>query len=286
MRTLRLLPAALAAALVLAGCADSASAPGRTDPATRRYGSIEFKPCSLTSPAGAATVEAQCGRYAVPENPAAPNGRRVELNIAWLPATDESGAAPDPVFFLAGGPRQAATEVWPQIDAAFAEVRKHRHVVLVDQRGTGKSNPLVCRDREGENAVVDGEGDSGSELAAFARRCLASLDADPRFYTTTDAVRDLDTVRRALGARTVNLVGGSYGTRVAQQYAKRYPQHTRTIVLDGVAPNTLVLGSEHARNLDASLALQFAQCQKLPACRARFGDDESGREPCWDRGEI
>lgn len=273
MRVLNLLPAALAAALVLPGCADSASSPGRADPAVHRYGAIDFKPCTLTSPGSTMTVEARCGRLSVPENPAAPKGRRIELNIAWLPAKDESAPALDPVFYLAGGPGQAASEVWPQIDRAFAEVRKQRHVILVDQRGTGKSHPLVCRDTKGNSAVLDGEADSGAELTAFAQRCLASLDADPRFYTTTDAVRDLDTVRRALGAETINLVGGSYGTRVAQQYAKRHPQHTRTVLLDGVAPNTLVLGSEHARNLDASLELQFARCQALPACRDRFGAD-------------
>lgn len=277
MHTLRLLTAALAAALALAGCADSASAPNAADPAIRRYGAIAFRPCSLTSPVGTATVEAQCGRFSVPENPDAPKGRQIELNIAWLPATDESGVAEDPVFFLAGGPGQAATEIWPHIDDAFAEVRKNRHVVLVDQRGTGKSNPLVCRDRKGESAVMDGEDDSEAEHAAFVRRCLASIEADPRFYTTTDAVRDLESVRRALGAKQVSLVGGSYGTRVAQQYAKRHPQRTRTVVLDGVVPNELVLGSEHARNLDASLALQFAQCRKLPACSERFGGDTRGQ---------
>ena len=56
---------------------------------------------------------------------------------------------------------------------------------------------------------------------------------------------------RALGVAKINLVGGSYGTRVAQQYAMRHPDSTRSVVIDGVVPNELVLGSEHARNLDA-----------------------------------
>jgi pimeloyl-ACP methyl ester carboxylesterase len=78
-------------------------------------------------------------------------------------------------------------------------------------------------------------------------------------------------VRAALGAAQVNLVGISYGTRVAQQYAKRYPAQTRTLVLDGVVPNQLVLGSEHAKNLEAALDLQFARCAADKACSQKLG---------------
>ena len=271
----RILSAALAAALLLAGCGQAPTAKD-AKPASagqRMYGQIAFRPCSLASPFASASIAAQCARHAVPENPDQPKGRQVELNIAWLPATDQSDIAADPVFFLAGGPGQAATEVWPTLDAAFREVRKHRHIVLIDQRGTGKSNPLICRNAQGDSAVME-DGDGGIEAAVkFAGECAAKLKADPRYYTTTDAVRDLDRVRAALGAAKIDVVGGSYGTRVAQQYAMRYPAHTRAVVIDGVVPNELVLGSEHARNLDASLALQFEQCRKTPACRQRFGDD-------------
>jgi pimeloyl-ACP methyl ester carboxylesterase len=274
MTRLRLLAPALAAALA-AACTPATQ--DDTASAQRRYGQLTFKPCTLTHPYAAGAIEAQCTRMRVPENPAAPRGRQVSLNIAWLPATNEGAGTADPVFFLAGGPGQAATEVWPVIDAAFAEVRKNRHVILIDQRGTGRSNPLSCRDERGENAFTGGdEASAEPDLAtavAFAERCARTLDADPRFYTTTDAVRDLESVRAALGAARVNLVGGSYGTRVAQQYAMRHPERVRTLVLDGLVPNELILGSEHARNLDASLALQFARCQQLPECRGRFGED-------------
>jgi pimeloyl-ACP methyl ester carboxylesterase len=276
MRATRLLSAALAAALLTTACDPAADGAADHGTAQRKYGAIAFEPCSLTSPVSTESIEAQCARYTVAEDPAQPQGRKIALNIAWLPATDESATDADPVFFLAGGPGQAATEVWPQIDRAFREVRKHRNVILIDQRGTGNSNPLVCRDSEGRSAVVDAA-EPETDTAAFAQRCLAQLDADPRFYSTTDAVRDLENVRAALGVEQINLVGGSYGTRVAQQYALRHPDHVRTMVLDGVVPNTLVLGSEHARNLDESLALQFARCQQIPACRERFGDDVRGQ---------
>src|SRR3546814_10157927 len=77
-------------------------------------------------------------------------------------------------------------------------------------------------------------------LAAVARcRNELSQRAVLRFYTTTYAVRYFDAVRQATGAETINLLGISYGTRVAQQYAHTYPRHTRTLVLDSEAPNDL-----------------------------------------------
>lgn len=277
MRTTRYLPAAIAAALLLAGCNGSTTAPAdRTDGPVRHYGRIAFEPCSLASPFATDSIAAHCATFVVAENPAAPNGRKIRLNLAWLPATEEGAASEDPVFFLAGGPGQAATEHAATVAATLRDVRKHRHVVLLDQRGTGKLSPLACRDESDQDITpTETEGASAEAIAGFAARCAQAITgtADPRHYTTTEAVGDLEAVRAALGADTLNLVGVSYGTRVAQQYAARHPQHTRTLVLDGVAPNTLVVGGEFARTFDRALALQSENCRKLPGCRARFGTD-------------
>ena len=180
------------------------------------------------------------------------------------------------MFFLAGGPGQAATELAAQINAGLREVRRQRDIVLVDQRGTGKSNPLTCTDADGQAMELDAlTAPDDAALDAYVGRCLAGLEgrADPRFYTTANAIRDLDTVRAALGAEQVNLVGGSYGTRVAQQYAMAYPQHTRSIVLDGVAPNDLVVGGEFAHTFEDALSLQSKQCAQDATCRDRFPTD-------------
>ena len=179
----RILPAALAAATLLAACQPTPDAGKTADTATRPYGRIAFKPCVITNEQGLPPEEAQCASFPVAENPAQPDGRKIALNIAWLPADNKSGGTPDPVFFLAGGPGQSAVQVWPAIDGAFREVRKSRHIVLVDQRGTGKSNPLACKDTEGRNAYSDPDDLSEAAAAAFARDCAASLKADPRFYT-------------------------------------------------------------------------------------------------------
>jgi pimeloyl-ACP methyl ester carboxylesterase len=269
----RLLPAALATGLLLlAGC-QPAPTPEQRDTTVRVFGRIHFKPCVLGGEQGLPPLEAQCASFPVAEDPAQPKGRQIALNIAWLPATGKGAALPDPVFFLAGGPGQAATQVANPVDMALREVRKQRDVVLIDQRGTGKSNPLDCRDGAGKPLALEPEADaSETQLVAYVDQCLASMAgrADPRMYTTARAIADLDAVREALGVTQVNVIGGSYGTRVAQQYAMAYPAHTRSVVLDGVAPNRLVVGGEFAKRLQEALQKQDAQCAKDPVCNKRF----------------
>src|SRR4249919_2512061 len=257
-----------------AGSAEKANAASASveKPVARRLGQLEFTPCTLAPEFATQALEAQCTTLQVPENHAAPNGRKISLAIAWLPAKGD--AEPDPMFMIAGGPGQSALESFPGIAPAFAELRKKRNVILVDQRGTGGSNKLVCKNVAGKNAVMEDNDDSVADAQAFAIRCAAELSkkADLRFYSTTDAIQDLDDVRAAIGADKVNLMGVSYGTRVAQQYAKRYPQHTRTVTIDGIVPNSLVLGNEHARNLERSLDSQFKRCQMSPGCVQKLGD--------------
>ncbi len=273
MRKTRFPLTALATLMLLGGCGGPVA---ETDTATRRYGTLEFSPCTLDGTAAGGSLEAQCARLEVAENPQAPQGRQIALNVAWLPAARDSAGTGDPVFFLAGGPGQAATDVATVVDAALREVRKQRHVILVDQRGTGKSNPLTCLDAGGKELPFDAlQAPTVDAVQDYAKRCAQGLEgrADPRFYTTTEAVADLDAVRRALGVEQVNVVGASYGTRVAQRYASTFPQHTRTVVLDGVAPNDLVVGGEFADTFEDALALQSAQCATLPACTARYPTD-------------
>ncbi|HEV2606373.1 MAG TPA: alpha/beta hydrolase [Xanthomonadaceae bacterium] len=240
----------------------------------RRLGTLEFQPCTLAPKFMTATIEAQCTHISVPEDYAHPEGRKIQLAIAWLPA--RNGTAPDPVFMLAGGPGQSALESYPGIAPAFDETLKKRSVILVDQRGTGASNPLACEDKRGDKSSVEQQAADNSTAAVrrFTEHCRDSLaaKADLRFYTTSEAIRDLDAVRVAIGASQIDLVGISYGTRVAQHYARRYPTHTRAVVLDSVAPNELILGNDFARNLDDALAMSFKQCGKTPQCIERMGD--------------
>jgi len=200
----------------------------------------------------------------------------ISLRIAWLAPENNQPGAPDPVFFIAGGPGQSATEVAASVAPALREVRKQRDVFFIDQRGTGGSNALDCVDGEGRPLQAgSSEGADAAAMAAYARACLAGLEgrADPALYTTGRAIDDLDAVREALGVARVNLIGGSYGTRVAQQYAARYPDRTRALVLDGVVPNDLVVGAEFAQTFQRAIEGQAALCRSDAACAARFPTD-------------
>ena len=271
-RLLYLVP--LLAGTMLAGCDGGAgrqSGPRADAQGRLHYGELAFEPCSLPAPGGNA-VEAQCGTLEVPENHAAPDGRRIALAIALVPAKGMAEA--DPVFMIAGGPGQSALESYPMVADAFADARRNRHVVLVDARGTGGSNPLHCPDFSDEDVIANPENDSIEAVVRLTEACRDTLQqtSDLRYYTTGDHVRDLDLVRTALGVDRVNLVGVSYGTRVAQQYAATYPQHTRALVLDSVVPNSLVLGLGHARNLEDALDAQFQRCRADQACLTNLGD--------------
>jgi pimeloyl-ACP methyl ester carboxylesterase len=270
MTTRPLVLALAIAASLAAGCTQTSPAAKADAGTLRTLGSLAFKPCSLPSPSPRGEpLEAQCTTFAVPEDRSKPGGRSIALNIAWIPPRNTGDPATDPVFFLAGGPGQAAVATFPALAPVFNDVMKDRGIVLVDQRGTGKSNPLNCKNEASEQF--------GSDPAAartWIEGCIAELSAkaDLRRYTTTDAVADLDAVRKAIGADKINLIGVSYGTRMAQQYALRHPQHVRTVTLDSPVPNTLGLGNIFAGNLDSALQAQFALCKESPACKGRMGD--------------
>ena len=239
-------------------------------------GAVPFSACELPQKRSGARTQAYCAPFNVPERRvenqrAAADGRKIDLRLALI-KSDAAAADRDLVVFLAGGPGQAAIDTWPQIAGAFAPLRKHHHILLLDQRGTGGSNALLCKPEDDADKVSDTL--DVEAIRKSTRDCLAAVSnkADVRYYTTTDAVEDLEALRHALGDPTFDLVGVSYGTRVAQQYAMRHPDGVRSIVLDSVAPNELVLGAEFAANLDDALKAQFAQCTHNSACNNAFGD--------------
>jgi len=263
---LRGLGLALAGAwAVTAGAAPSASASEPT-----RASTLSLTPCQIEDASHFSQLPAECGTLEVPENPAVPQGRMISLFIARAPAINRRKAA-DPLFILAGGPGMGATTMYAGTAPAFARIRRNRDIVLVDQRGTGRSNVLNCA--FDEDALLRS---TPTEVQAETRRCLEKLQqhADVAFYTTSVAVRDLDRVRAALGYERINLYGGSYGTRVAEHYLRRFPEHTRTLILDGVVAPELALGPAIALDAEAALSSVFARCVSDPGCKERFGDPQ------------
>jgi pimeloyl-ACP methyl ester carboxylesterase len=268
MPSLQPIRSVLLALLALAG-AVVAQADALPAPVTVSYGSLVFTPCTLSQVGQAQTVPARCARLRVPEDRSSANGRKIELAVAWVPSTAKSPAK-DPVVMLAGGPGQSALDAFP---TAFREILRQRHVLLVDQRGVGKSSPLECPGTLNDEALKLLDTAGVEDARRLTSACLQELgpNVDARAYTTSAYIADLEDVRRALGVAQFNLVGASYGTRVGLEYLRRHPASTRTVVLDSIVPPTLALGNEHAKNLEAAVNAQFARCTADVECTKRFG---------------
>ncbi len=227
---------------------------------------IEFSNCMLALPGTPHSAAARCGTLEVPENPADPEGRKISLHIGLAPASGRT-TEPDPVFFFAGGPGQAASETWVMLRPVLNKIRKSRDIVMIDQRGTGQSNKLACSSELAEdlNQEIDLE-----LIRTETEKCLAELDGDPRFYTSTIAMGDYNRVRQAMGYDKINIMGVSYGTRTAQVYLREFPETVRTVTLDSVVPMQLALGQEHAPMLDHSVYSVFADCANDETCNALY----------------
>lgn len=206
-------------------------------------------------------VDGRCARLGAPSDPREPQGRTISLHVAVLPATQRpaSGA----LFYLEGGPGGAATSSAIRVNSLFARVERRRDLVLVDQRGTGESNLLACPHRYVRGA-------DPTAVTDYVRRCLARLDADPRLYTTSVAVEDLETVRRTLGYRKIDLYGGSYGATLAQAYVRRYPESVRSVVLDGASLPDVRIYDASVRNAERALDALLTRCATAPACARAY----------------
>lgn len=238
----------LVSLLLLAACASAPSEPA------------PLRPCQIPG----VPFEARCGTVTVREDRTARAGRTIPLQIVVLPARGPR-PAPDPVFFLEGGPGIPATESAAGMVEDLAPVLAERDVVLIDQRGTGGSNPLDCDLRQTSGALFDPED---------LRSCRAALEhkADLTRYTTLDAVEDLEEVRRALGFGRVNLVGSSYGTTLAQAFLRVHPESARTTVLIAAADPTDPYPLSVARDVESGLDRLFTDCAADAGCNAAFPD--------------
>lgn len=242
------------AALCLAACSDTGT----------RQRKVALTECRLPR----VPTAVQCATIEVPEDRNKPEGRKIPIFAAIMPANTAS-PKDDPLLILAGGPGQAASNLGV-FAARLNDVRRTRDIVLIDQRGTGRSGALTCAAfKPAEDDVFE------TDPLPRARACLDELRAqgvDPARYTTTAWIADLEAMRQALGYPRWNLWGGSYGTRVAQEYARRHPDRVRTMILDGVAPPSLVIPLDIWVTREAAFAAVLAACAASEACRKAHPD--------------
>jgi len=230
------------------------------------HGQMVLEDCTLGGSQGIAKVEARCGWLERPEDPSDPSSTPISLKVAVVPALSPN-PQPDAFTVINGGPGGSSIDMYADAVHVFSTIRRDRDIIVIDQRGTGQSNPLDCPELDASNL------DFSAELIREATRaCLETLPGDPRFYTTSVAVRDLEALRETLGYTQLNVYGVSYGTRVAQHYTRRYPDAVRTLIIDGVAPPEVPLGPNAAINAQRTLDRLFARCAEDPACSTRFPD--------------
>ena len=225
---------------------------------------LVLKPCRLQY----IEEEARCGTYEVFEDRAAKRGRKISLRVAVLPALAPD-TAPDPIFYLSGGPGSGAVGQAGSAAFLLEKARRDREIVLVDQRGTGASNPLKCGVPARSNLQRYLSDLMSPETAGECRKELEKR-ADLTLYTTPIAMDDLDEVREALGYERINLFGGSYGTRAALVYLRQYPARTRSVVLMGAVPTYFDMPFSYARDSEAAMARLLSDCSADKSCGEAF----------------
>jgi len=194
----------------------------------------------------------------------------ISIHFAIIPAIKPLYPT-EAVLAFAGGPGQSAFDAAAVFAQALRYARENRDILLVDQRGTGKSGLLQCDSMDLVSQFAFDE--STADIVALAKTdtlaCKEKLQVDLSHYTTVAAASDFEAVRQALGYQKLHLYGGSYGTRMAQEYMRQYPAAVVTATLDGVVPFNQSLGALGAAS-DASVAALYAYCEASETCHQQF----------------
>ena len=246
--------AVFAVTVLMAACGAAPS----SNPSAAPVSPLVLTPCVVSDVAG------ECGMLRVFENRASRAGRMIDIRVMVIRA--DSRPAREAVFMLSGGPGTGSTTMAPAADRWARPVRASMDVVLIDQRGTGASHPLECPSpAQTDPATIFGHLYDVKELEAC--RVLLERDADLTQYTTEAAVADIDEVRASLGYERITLLGASYGTRLAQAYARRFADRVRAMVLDGVLPFDVHLPLTFAATAQHAFNRLARRCDGDPACR-------------------
>ena len=232
---------------------------------------LQLTPCQVPG----ASEAARCGSLDVYENRQAATGRRIPIKVVVFPAKSAT-PAPDPLFIIAGGPGQSATEFAGVLIRDFAFAHDRRDIVFVDQRGTGGSNALQCPLGGSFDEVVQSVAIGVDADLPAVRACRTELErkADLRFYTTPFAMDDLDDVRQALGYRQINLWAASYGTRAALVYIRQHPGVVRSAILRALGGVDLKLPATVAPDGQRALDRLFGACGMDAGCRTAYPNAE------------
>jgi pimeloyl-ACP methyl ester carboxylesterase len=227
--------------------------------------SLPLTECRLEHPLKLSSLAARCGTLTVPLDPSRAVAGNLRLHVAVVSALNRRSTSA-PLFLLAGGPGQSASDMYVAQSGAFARINRDHDIVIVDQRGTGMSNPLTCKYPEDWQVPAD----PMPALRQATQACLEKFGDRVRFFTTSIAVQDLDAVRAALGYAQIDLYGASYGTRVAELYMRRFPTRTHAAILDGVTYPEQIFGADTPQDGERALQLILARCRASSDCHGAY----------------
>jgi pimeloyl-ACP methyl ester carboxylesterase len=216
-----------------------------------RIGSVVLKPCSVVA-------HAFCGHIDRPWDPTGRIAGTLSVGFAFVPARDAALPVLGTVVPHEGGPGYSTTDSGSSYASMYGPLLARRNLLLVDQRGTGLSAPIVCPRLD----VLTGPYD----VAAAA--CARKLGDHANLYGTALSADDLAAVIRALGLGRVDVYGDSYGTFFSQVFAGRHPDLLRSVVLDSAYP-TYGETAWYPTQTAAMLQSIDLACSRTPACASR-----------------
>lgn len=209
---------------------------------------------------------ARCGSIKVSEDRTRAGGRMLDIHFAVIPASDAATDAP--LVVLPGGPGLGGVQAGPGIEQTFGPMARDRDILLIDQRGTGRSNPLHCPRRAGDGGPLAGLSGRTPDEVKACRDALMKI-ADLGRYTTREAVLDMEAVRAALGYDKLDLFGMSYGSRVALDYLRLFPDRVGETVIRAAAPPSMKLPLWTPRDAQHSYDTLVRYCMEQADCAAR-----------------
>ena len=210
-----------------------------------------------------------CGYLGVPEDHLDPDSRTISLAVAIIHGQGNTAGSP-PLVYLEGGPGGSALDgaeyLW--LDSPLIEGRE---VVLIDQRGTGYSSPtLNCIEYDDPDYDDTDEFD----LLTDCRDRLVESGIDLNLYNSQQSAADIEALRLALGYPEIDLLGVSYGTRLALTVMRDHPEGIRSVILDSVYPPQVDALNEEVLVTYEALATLTGGCQADPACSQAYPDLE------------
>ena len=207
-----------------------------------------------------------CGILTVPENYHKPEGKKIELAVVRF-FSDNKNVQKDPIVYLEGGPGGSGIKTTAMVESIFSKFIGDRDLIVFDQRGTGVSQPaLDCE----TSTSVSGEMDIND--TKVCKKNLLKKGISLKEYNSAANAHDVDSLRKALGYKQINLWGISYGTRLALTVMRDYPQGIRSVILDSTVPLEINLYENLGVNASNSFNKLFDQCGSQPKCNTEYPD--------------